>query len=41
MCHYNDDCEATDQHWEGEEHISGGASIAPFGCDGCGYSNCL
>ncbi|UBF19195.1 hypothetical protein HRTV-14_gp122 [Halorubrum phage HRTV-14] len=42
MCHFNDDCEAGEESlWEGETKHFGGASLTAFGCEACGYSDCL
>ncbi|AAL54925.1 hypothetical protein HJTV-1_gp120 [Haloarcula virus HJTV-1] len=42
MCHFNDDCEAGEEsYWEDEPTHVGGASFGAFGCEACGYSDCL
>lgn len=42
MCNFTEDCEAGDEAiWEGETTHTGGASLTLFGCESCGYSDCL
>lgn len=42
MCHFTEDCDAGEEsYWEDEPIHTGGASIGAFGCEACGYSDCL
>jgi hypothetical protein len=42
MCHFTEDCDGGEEYiWENEPIQIGGAALGAFGCDKCGYSNCL
>ncbi len=41
MCHFTEDCDAEDAYWEDEPIQLGMASLGAFGCEACGYSDCL
>lgn len=42
MCHFTEDCDGDESdYWEDEVTHVGMASFGAFGCEKCGYSDCL